>query len=128
MPVRSHERDVAYSLLRIADSLTTAWSPCSKAGIDNDSRYWRLEHDPEKWVPIFGKRSCSNMKLEQDDDSTTNHPALVHEGRNDGAEHVRDVSHAVAVVEKQQAAEAAVGIPHQARQALDLPGDVRGDE
>jgi hypothetical protein len=19
-----------------------------------------LEHDPEKWVPVFGKRSCSN--------------------------------------------------------------------
>jgi hypothetical protein len=31
-----------------------------------------LEHDPEKWVPVFGKRSCSNMKLEQDDDSATN--------------------------------------------------------
>src|SRR6516164_2649623 len=79
MPVRSHERDVAYSLLRIADSLTTAWSPCSKAGIDNDSRYWRLEHDPEKWVPVFGKRSCSNMKLEQDDDSATNYPAPEHD-------------------------------------------------
>src|SRR3954449_9484108 len=24
----------------------------------------KLEHDPEKWVPVFGKRSCSNKKLE----------------------------------------------------------------
>jgi hypothetical protein len=24
-----------------------------------------LEHDPEKWVPVFGKRSCSrNWKCE----------------------------------------------------------------
>ena len=22
-----------------------------------------LEHDPEKWVPVFGKRSCSTKKL-----------------------------------------------------------------
>jgi hypothetical protein len=36
-----------------------------------------IEHDPEKWVPVFGKRSCSNMRLEQDGDSATNHPALV---------------------------------------------------
>jgi hypothetical protein len=28
-----------------------------------------LEHDPEKWEPVFGKRSCSNNKLEQDADS-----------------------------------------------------------
>src|SRR5215470_20257904 len=27
-----------------------------------------LEHDPEKWVPVFGKRSCSKKKLERDDD------------------------------------------------------------
>jgi hypothetical protein len=28
-----------------------------------------LEHDPEKWGPVFGKRSCSNKELERDDDS-----------------------------------------------------------
>jgi hypothetical protein len=22
------------------------------------------EHDPEKWEPVFGKRSCSNKKLD----------------------------------------------------------------
>jgi hypothetical protein len=36
----------------------------------------RLEHDPEKWEPVFGKRSCSNKELERDDDSKKNHPAL----------------------------------------------------
>jgi hypothetical protein len=24
------------------------------------------EHDPEKWGPVFGERSCSNNKLERD--------------------------------------------------------------
>jgi hypothetical protein len=35
-----------------------------------------LQHDSEKWVPVFGKRSCSNNKLERDDDSKKSHPAL----------------------------------------------------
>src|SRR5256885_6736356 len=35
-----------------------------------------LEHDPEKWIPVFGKRSCSANKLERDDDSKKSHPAL----------------------------------------------------
>jgi putative MATE family efflux protein len=35
-----------------------------------------VEHDPEKWVPVFGKRSCSKKKLERDDDSKKSHPAL----------------------------------------------------
>ena len=35
-----------------------------------------LEHDPEKWEPVFGKRSCSNKKLEPDSDSTKNDGAL----------------------------------------------------
>src|ERR1700680_2812857 len=34
------------------------------------------KHDPEKWTPVFGKRSCSNNKVERDDDSKKNHPAL----------------------------------------------------
>jgi len=41
------------------------------------------EHDPEpkvserkKWEPVFGKRSCSNKELDQDDDSTKRHPDL----------------------------------------------------
>jgi hypothetical protein len=28
-----------------------------------------MEHDPEKWKPVFGKRSCSNKKIEREDDS-----------------------------------------------------------
>src|SRR5262249_25681878 len=36
-----------------------------------------LEHDPEKWEPVFGKRSCSNEEVERDDDSKNNHPALL---------------------------------------------------
>src|SRR5882672_4140823 len=43
-----------------------------------------LEHDPEKWAPVFprdkreafARRSCSNKKIEQDDDSKKSHPAL----------------------------------------------------
>src|SRR5258707_10414152 len=35
-----------------------------------------VEHDPEKWVPVFPKRSCSNKKIERDDDSKKSHPAL----------------------------------------------------
>src|ERR1700738_2538877 len=35
-----------------------------------------LEHDPEKWEPVFGKRSCSNNNLERDDDSKKSHPVL----------------------------------------------------
>ena len=32
-----------------------------------------LEHDTEKWIPVFGKRSCSNKELERDDDSKKSH-------------------------------------------------------
>ena len=35
-----------------------------------------LEHDPEKWIPVFGKRSCSTNKIERDDDSKKSHLAL----------------------------------------------------
>jgi hypothetical protein len=41
----------------------------------------KLEHDPEKWIPVFGKRSCSTNKLERDDDSKKSHHALVGRGR-----------------------------------------------
>src|SRR5258708_6034732 len=48
-----------------------------------------LEHDPEKWVPVFprdkreafARRSCSNKELEQDDDSKKSHLALVRKSR-----------------------------------------------
>src|SRR5262249_38779357 len=43
-----------------------------------------LEHDPEKWVPVFGKAcprarpegSCSNDRVERDGDSKKSHLAL----------------------------------------------------
>src|SRR5437667_7768533 len=35
-----------------------------------------LEHDPEKWAPVFRKRSCSNKKIERDDDSKKSNHAL----------------------------------------------------
>src|SRR5262249_21171981 len=43
-----------------------------------------LEHDPEKWIPVFGKAcprarpegSCSNNKPERDGDSKKSHLAL----------------------------------------------------
>jgi hypothetical protein len=35
-----------------------------------------IPKNPEKWKPLFGKRSCSNKKLERDDDSKKSHPAL----------------------------------------------------
>src|SRR6516164_4809765 len=28
-----------------------------------------LEHDSGKWIPVFGKRSCSNKRLKRNDDS-----------------------------------------------------------
>src|SRR6266404_4701587 len=39
------------------------------------------EHDPEKWIPrdkrkAFARRSCSNKKMERDDDSKKSHRAL----------------------------------------------------
>jgi hypothetical protein len=33
------------------------------------ARFKSLEHDAEKWVPVFGKTSCSKKKLERDEGS-----------------------------------------------------------
>src|ERR1700722_15684914 len=35
-----------------------------------------LEHDPEKWKPVFRKDHAQNKKLERDGDPTITHPAL----------------------------------------------------
>src|SRR5262249_16561091 len=48
-----------------------------------------LEHDAEKWVPVFGKRSCSTKRLERDDDSNKSHPALVPEPVSRGRQRTR---------------------------------------
>jgi tetraacyldisaccharide 4'-kinase len=47
-----------------------------------------LEHDPERWVPVFGKRSCSTNKVERDADSKKSHPAL---GADAGSHSAREV-------------------------------------
>src|SRR5271156_3757742 len=44
---------------------------------DNRAMKIAVEHDPEKWVPVFRKRSCSNKKIERDGDSKKSHPALL---------------------------------------------------
>src|SRR5262245_46944374 len=38
-----------------------------------------LAHDPEKWIPVFGKRSCATNMLERDDDSKKSRSALVYQ-------------------------------------------------
>jgi hypothetical protein len=56
------------------------------------------EHDPEKWEPVFprdkreafARRSCSNNKIERDDDSKKSHPALDSTKRYPGRGSVRD--------------------------------------
>jgi hypothetical protein len=35
-----------------------------------------LEHDPEKWTPVFRKDHAQIKEIERDDDSTKSHPAL----------------------------------------------------
>src|SRR5262245_33131039 len=39
-------------------------------------QHCRLQHDPEKWDPVFGKRSCPSKWLDRDDDSKKRHPEL----------------------------------------------------
>src|SRR4051812_36421726 len=34
-----------------------------------------LEHDPEKWVPVFGKDHAPTINVERDDDSKKSHLA-----------------------------------------------------
>ncbi len=35
-----------------------------------------LEHDPEKWVPVFRKDHAQTKMIERDDDSKKSHPVL----------------------------------------------------
>src|SRR5882757_9508613 len=58
------------------------WGACIAGATCSCGR--ALEHDPEKWIPVFprdkreafARRSCSNKKIERDDDSKKSHPAL----------------------------------------------------
>src|SRR5262249_44319256 len=45
--------------------------------------HWRraIEHDPEKWIPVFGKGSCSTNEIERDDDSKNRHLAAATDRR-----------------------------------------------
>jgi hypothetical protein len=38
-----------------------------------------LEHDPEKWLPVFRKDHAQTKKIERDDDSKKSHRALGHD-------------------------------------------------
>jgi len=38
-----------------------------------------LEHDPEKWMPVFRKRSCGDKQLERGSDSIRTGYALAEE-------------------------------------------------
>src|SRR5256885_110605 len=51
-------------LRRRANSTTASTQPTKPP-----SRVMAPEHDPEKWPPVFGKRSCSSKTLKRDDDS-----------------------------------------------------------
>src|SRR5438874_705104 len=48
----------------------------SPLGRDPTAVFGRLEHDPEKWAPVFRERSCLNKRIERDDDSKRSHHAL----------------------------------------------------
>src|SRR6266404_1643506 len=55
------------------------------------------EHDPEKWIPrdkrkAFARRSCSNKKMERDDDSKKSHHAPGKLKRSEHA-HRYDIRH-----------------------------------
>src|ERR1700675_2271856 len=53
--------------------------------LNREIRRAKLEHDPEKWVPVlprdkreaFARRSCSNKKMERNDYSKKSHSALI---------------------------------------------------
>ena len=45
------------------------------------SRARALEHDPEKWEPVFGKDHAPAKRIERDDDSKKSHHALAAKAR-----------------------------------------------
>src|SRR5262245_28208198 len=78
-----------------------------------------LEHDPEKWIPVFGKRSCSKHDLERDDDSKKSHLALrgrlnPRRARLQRADAIRQTALAVAVL-RPSGARLAIGPGGRAR-------------
>jgi hypothetical protein len=45
------------------------------AGVVEINQSAVLEHDPEKWAPVFRKDHAQRKKIERDDDSKKSHPA-----------------------------------------------------
>src|SRR5262249_33996534 len=62
------------------------------------------QHDPEKWEPVFGKRSCSNKEVERDDDSKKNHPAPISAPESDLAARLRKGGERLAAEQGESAA------------------------
>src|ERR1700730_13509284 len=60
-----------------------------RAGVRRGWKASDIEPDPEKWEPVFGKRSCSNNNLKRDDDSKKSHPALAVARRKQRVERAR---------------------------------------
>ena len=64
-------------------------------------------HDPDGWVPVFprdkreafARRSCSNKKIERDDDSKKSHLALVEPALVTQAHHFLDEDRFLFIVE-----------------------------
>ena len=88
-PANERERDARAKLARaiaeipehrvVTPSVVTWGEAGILAGL-----HARLEHDAEKWVPVFGKTSCSDNKIKRDGDSKKSHHALA--GFNKGQE------------------------------------------
>jgi hypothetical protein len=54
---------------KLAAKSDSLWSQAAWSVRQPQARFKSLEHDAEKWVPVFGKTSCSKKKLERDDGS-----------------------------------------------------------
>src|SRR6266852_1297892 len=90
---QSIEPQVARRKRGIAGGHVSARPPRALGRCEGTSDWKTLEHEPEKacpaldagWVPVFprdkrkafARRSCSNKKIERDDDSKKSHPDLV---------------------------------------------------
>src|SRR5262249_10182181 len=58
-------------------SIQLSYGAVRKVSCRRARRRASLAHDPEKRIPVFGKRSCSINKLKRDDESKESHHALM---------------------------------------------------
>src|SRR5438477_9316932 len=72
-----------------------AWPQSLPAIVADEAAGAALKHDPEKWVPVFRKRSCSDKSIERDDASMKSHHAFSARLRSFGS---NEVSVAILVV------------------------------